>query len=251
MNATGNVRLDALIRQKPPMWEYHLTTELLLAGLRPIHQSLDDLQSGRVFVARKAVTEHEFLQFSATKANEYATLADEATRLFNEEVMAAWGPSGVPADADAIICAVNKILQHCGQLYEWERALRAIIPPSEYTQIHQAMQGWAVSIFKAVEEPPETMRRLLANPGLKGQHVIAVTIPKPPNMDVLQQELDRIRATKNLQAACLTALQQPQIQSPNTAGAALLAGILGAMAGACLFKERKPDCSSGGDAHSL
>jgi hypothetical protein len=230
--------VDRLIREKSSLWEYKLTAELLVTNIQPIRALFDALKGATLPVLRRSITEQEFLRLIREKVLETQALGNRLVPLFNEELMRAWGPSGVPGDATAIQQAVAEIVGTSLQLYECERAMGSVIPPAQYARLHQGLCGIAEHIFGSVEAATEQIRSLLSDPNVNGRHVIALTIDLAPNFPAVQQELNQILATKKALLASLDAAQRAQRAAADGATAGLLAGLLGAWAGWHLFNPK-------------
>lgn len=228
---TGNERADRLIREKPSCWEFYLTEELLTSGLRTIRKRLGDLQRGLVPVQTRLISEKEFLQSASVLSREYVSVVNHLTRLTNEELAHAWGLRGTAGNAASIERAVNEILEQCQRAYQWEVNLRAWIVPPEYTRIQRGLLGWGDHVLRGTETIADKLTTILAGPLRDGSHYnIAVTIPDPPNVNMVCTEIQRLNADTNAK------IRAGRASADNVAAAALLGGLVGWYAGNHFFK---------------
>jgi hypothetical protein len=148
--------VSRLATERPECWEYLLFAEALEECLGKVN-------------AYRAIDENSSMS-SAPLSNEAAldtvhavldAIGSSCTRLsnlVNTDFQAAIGPSGQPADLDALVRVAHELAQEYDNLLDVRHFALSLSAPDHFTQIKQAMGKSALGISSQVAGFPERIR---------------------------------------------------------------------------------------------
>lgn len=182
-----------LVKERPELWEFLLTAELLQEGLKSIDRGFSDLERGLVFSKSYRITGKQFMIYMQDKIADMAKLINLFGVVINEDAVKAWGGSGISGDIFEIKHFANTIIKASQHLLEWEIDLHAVKPPESLQYIIELTKGWGYVGYKSVAIMPDKLIEMVANPNKYNQvNSIHLTFESPGNIDQLIEEIARI-----------------------------------------------------------
>jgi Domain of unknown function (DUF4062) len=118
-----------LASDRPRLWKYLLTEELLRSKVAVIKREYDDLDRGLLFRPANPISGSEYLKWLPAKMDDQVRIARMIQLIIEKELPDAWEKPGERDAASAILRAVNKVIEACKALLEWEVDLRYTCPP--------------------------------------------------------------------------------------------------------------------------
>jgi len=186
-------RARQLALDRPPLWEYSLTEELLRSKLSVIKREYDDLNKGLLFRPGRTITAEEYLlSWIPSKLNDPAVLVEILEETVGR-VNAAWGKPGEPGDALEILRSVNKMMETCQALLDWELELRSVTPPSVLKNLGASLHGLTAGIIDELKRISDELSKALegASTGT-GEVSILLKISAPPQLDKFLAEMKEV-----------------------------------------------------------
>jgi len=189
-----------LAQDRPPLWEYLLTDELLRTKLTALSRSCEDFNRGLLFKPRKPIGAAEYLNWFRHKMDEPLSFTHIMKVAIEEDLVAAWGKPGEPGNPIQILHAVNKIMSACHLLLDWEMDINALRPPSQLQRLGQTLQGITFGVIQDLKRVPDDFSKDLedARTGTGKQHVMMrFTLSTRPQFEKFQAEMQRVSEHPN------------------------------------------------------
>lgn len=181
-----------IVLERPELWEYHLTEELLRSKLEPIKKDFEALNNSLVYRRSKKVSGQEFMDWAETSMFDLSNLCSIIAQIMNKELAVSWGKPGEEGDYLAIKRAVDRMIDCCKELFRWEENRISILPPEAFQKLAKMMENWTSVIFVQVLNLQQQLSKLLSTPNLKGTYNITLTFEAPENIDDVCKEFDRL-----------------------------------------------------------
>jgi hypothetical protein len=187
-------KAQQLAREKPKFWEYRLTAELLESKLAEVRRQMDRQNKGLAHIPERPIGGLEFFSWNAAKFRDLISLA-QAFQKQMPIIQESWGPPGKPGDIQKIKQSVDDLVQLCNQLVDWEKDLRATVPPEPARRVKQTMNGWTEYMLKEIERLPVELLKPLNEPHERGTVVEILLTFKTPPFDEYQAELEALQSS--------------------------------------------------------
>jgi hypothetical protein len=166
-----------LLFERPALWEYMLTEELLRPRVNKLKADLADLERGFILRSHRTVQGPEFMRWIQAKWPEMQAATNLAVCAYREELTEAFGPPGQSGDPLRILGAVNRIGAGCAALIEWEADVLCIHPPEGLEPVRAAMLGSTREILDEIASFPDQLAELICRVrGHTGSEPLALTI---------------------------------------------------------------------------
>lgn len=186
-------KAQQLAQDRPPLWEYRLTEELLRTKLSVLSRLCEDFKRGLLFGKRKPIGGKEYLDFVCHKISEPSDFVHIIKVAMEEELSLAWGEPGVAGNPTQILHAVNRMVNACHSVLEWEMELNSLRPPPKLQALGQSLQGIAQGIVDDLKRLPNDLSDALEGTGTGNRHVkIAITFSSPPQLEKFQAEMQKV-----------------------------------------------------------
>lgn len=190
--ATETERARQLALDRPRLWEYLLTEELLRSKLSAFKREYDDLDKGLLFRASKNISGSEYMKWLPTKIQDQVSIASMVQVAIEKELPDAWGKPGEPGDPSKILRSVNKLIEACRALLEWEIDLRSTCPPPALRAVGTALYGIAACQIDELRKIPDELAKATGGEWTGVREVqIKLTLPLPPQLAKFQEELKK------------------------------------------------------------
>lgn len=195
--ATESTAAQQIAKNRPDLWEYLLTLELLRTKLAPVKREFANLERGLVYRPGTVVT--DTLSWLRKKTSDLSNLILYLRLVVTEELPSAWGKLNEPGDVAMIQYAVDKYAEGCQGLLEWETDLRFATIDDQYQALRQLLAGWAAPYLVEIEKVPKFIGEVIGTPGASGTYRIDLVFEPPANVREVEQELERLQAARGVQ----------------------------------------------------
>ncbi|SRR5579871_1261555 len=187
------VKARQLAQDRPPLWEYRLVEELLRTKLTELSQRCEDLNRGLLFKPRKPIKAAEYLDWFRHKMDEPIDFVRIMKVAMEEDLTAACGKPGEPGNPIQILHAVNRIMNGCQSLLDWEMELNSLRPPSQLQGLGQSLQGIACGVIQDLKQMPDDFSKALEGSWIGTRHVtLGFNLSSPPQLERFKAEMQRV-----------------------------------------------------------
>jgi len=182
-----------LAQDRPHLWEYRLLEELLRTKLSALHQSCEDFNRGLLFKPRRPIGAAEYVDWFAHKMDEPVAYVQIMKVAMEEDLMAACGKPGEPGNPIQILHAVNRMINACQSLLDWEMEIESLRPPDHLQALGQSLQGITFGVIQDLKRVPEDLSKALEGSWTGVRHVtVAFTLSTPPQLLKFQAEIEKV-----------------------------------------------------------
>lgn len=189
-------RAQALVIERPRFWEYLLTIELLTTKMYGVRRRYDEVHSGLAFRRTRIIRSKEFLKVIQEKMGDLIALVDLLSPIVQREIPASWGPDGVPGDPLEIKRAVDRLVDVCNELIEWESEIVCLRPPSSWEKIQQLLKGYTANLLSEIERLPLELSKPFESDNPRGEYNINLVFDiDRGRVQHLSAELQRVAST--------------------------------------------------------
>ena len=144
---------DALIRDRPPAWEYLLFAAVLKDGMDALETKWRDHELRLPGKARTRIEADEVAEFLGQAMGQLGSVIEPITRVFDGQ-QAAFGAPGEPGDPVRIKHFADWVIRTYEEILDWEAEIRAAQVPEEF--------GRAVELLaRSVDQPLNQFRRFV------------------------------------------------------------------------------------------
>jgi len=182
-----------IARDRPRLWEFLLTLELLRSKLAPIRRDFDDLRRGLIYRPSRKLEGLQFVAWLQQKMEDLSALIHLLNVTITDEFHVAWGEPGQSGDAVEIQRATDKIAEGCAGLLDWEIDLRYTMVPDEVSHLKKMMEGWTEPYLREMERIPSEIGSIVSQPDPSGTHHIDIVFEAPVNIHEVQAEIDMLK----------------------------------------------------------
>lgn len=193
--ASENVLVKKLAVEKPDYWEYLLSAELLKSRLIDINRGYLELDKDLIFQKTKVISFDEFLTWIQESLMNMGKLVKMLTKIFNEELVKAYGEPGIAGNIFEIKSAIDRVNSICKEFLAWEVELHSASVPDDFKEIVHLMRGWTKDPIEQVNKFIVLIEKSFSEENLaKNEDInIIVTFSKPKNADRINEIYDELR----------------------------------------------------------
>lgn len=167
-----------IILDRPPLWEYKLAVEMFRTEFKPVHARWQQLKRG-LYSRRSAIIPlADFSDWMSAKFAE-SSRAIEALTPLGHDLMASFGPLGVPGDERAIVDTTRMIVAAARNLLEWEEDLRFTHVPIEFRDALVAIRGFAGLQLDELLRIPTELSKILDEENPSGERTVNLVFNLP------------------------------------------------------------------------
>lgn len=165
LRSLGEIPLYAeqLIRQKPELWEFMLTAELLDYYLKPVLRSAEDLDLGLIVRPKRHLRSEELVDWLACKPEDLLGFTG-ALELLLPNLNTSWGEPGQPGDAYEIAHTCKLIADAADHLLQCAEDLKFMRVPTEFTAVSELLMQGALHPLYRLPELSKFIRSIYAEP---------------------------------------------------------------------------------------
>jgi hypothetical protein len=154
-------RARQLVQDRPRLWEYLLTAELLRSKLSAIEREYDDFNRGLMFRAGKMVKPSELGNWLGSAFDTPVKLIHIIKVTMEEDIPAACGKPGEAGNPSEILRSVNRIFDVCRMLLDWELELGSLDVPKNLQKLMNSLHGATSGIIQELKRLPEEISKAL------------------------------------------------------------------------------------------
>jgi hypothetical protein len=170
-----------IVADRPRYWEHLLTIELLRSKRGKIDRSFRELDRGTLFRPAKTLTDkYQMKAWLSDKIGDFIRLLRYLETVLKEDMVSAMGSRTIPGDPGEILYAVNKFMDACAWLLNWEIDLHFTNFPQKYEPIRNMMRGWTKQTFLDVNKFPEEIAKMLDSINAFEKNYTVTLIVGPP-----------------------------------------------------------------------
>jgi hypothetical protein len=182
-----------LAQDRPPLWEYRLVEELFRTKLAELGQRCEDFNRGLLFKPRKPIKAAEYLDWFCHKMDEPIDFVGIMKVAMEEDLAAACGKPGEPGNPIQILHAVNRMMNSCQSLLDWEMELDSLRPPSQLQGLGQSLHGIACGVIQDLKHMPDDFSKALEGSWTGTRHVtVGFSLSSPPQLERFKAEMQRV-----------------------------------------------------------
>ncbi|MRX26891.1 HNH endonuclease [Kangiella sp. HZ709] len=202
--------IKRIVIDKPPVWEYRLTAELLKYFNTPIFQRLNDLRDGLYIKDQTHIKDHEVYDWVQQQLAEKKKLVSPLIPLINK-LNSSWGEPGVEGDVTEIHHISKLIRDYLKSIVEFEEKLFFTHVSKRYSKILNLLSnnfGNQILKFKRIPlvlddisaQIEDELNSGITNPNSETrvvEEVISFELPKGWEKQ-MNKELNRLHSSKLL-----------------------------------------------------
>ena len=186
-----------IVRDRPPGWEYRLTSELLKSYLKANLRNWSDLRNGLYSKATIMIESGRALTWFGAKVQESGRLVDALGLLYSRELQKAWGMPGEPGDPLEIRHVCRLIRSAVDEILKWEESVRFIAAEEPYTKLSDSLSGALGTQIDQIASVPhfldEAVDWLDTNPDIHREFHFQLTFKLPEGwIERLEADLEEI-----------------------------------------------------------
>lgn len=189
-----------IVAEKPPGWEFRLTTELITFYMEPARQRWYELKSGYYSKRVKRLEEADFTAWFSAAVADVQVIISTVDKLC-KAVTASWGEVGVPGVTRDIDRACMLLGQTATRMIDWEEDVAFVSPPGDYEEVHALLKGAIGDQIENIMSMRKTINDVVewidaGQIGTKcAEHVITMSLPEgwEKNMSAAFERLRRRR----------------------------------------------------------
>jgi hypothetical protein len=167
-----------IVIDKPDLWEYRLTVELLRTKLAPILARWQSLKAGLYSKPVTRVSEEEAFDWFRDRIHEASMMPDTITGVLNEFTMS-WGEPGVPGSETEILRVCELFAEACSNFLSWEEGVRFVRLSNNYEDLQTALIGTVGGFIDQIATVPAQLAMPLNDEKASGTYMVGVTIALP------------------------------------------------------------------------
>jgi hypothetical protein len=153
-----SVKARQLVIDKPKFWEFKLLEELLRTKISEVQKQYQNLERGLTFRRMSRLTTEEFSNWISIMCSDLQNLMKYFTGAVLKELNNCQGEPGVAGNPFEIKFAVDKIVEGCDKLLEWEIELKFFDVPNHFKEIQKDMLGWTYPIIETFLKLPDELK---------------------------------------------------------------------------------------------
>jgi hypothetical protein len=190
-------RARQIVHDRPDLWEYSLTAELLSGYLKSSLRKWRDLKRGLYVKDLEQIDELDVFNWLSAKMNEIVGLIESLEQLYARELHEAWGLPGESGDPLEIKHVCKLIQDASERLVRWEEEVRFIHTSEIFDRLLEHLRDCAGNQLNELSGIPEILEEGVdwakTNPGKERtiEHTIVFELPENWSEHV-NTELQRI-----------------------------------------------------------
>src|ERR1022692_3445263 len=174
---------------KEQLWEFMLTQALLRSKLARLRQRYAEYAVTLGPDQKRPFSGPDYVNWLNEKTHELISLAQQIAKGVQQEVQAAWAKR----DADQILNVVNKLVECCRGLFNWELQISAAEAPANLRRLGTALSGAGAGIVSEVERFPTELGRAVdaARAGTR-EYPISLAVADLPQIARFLAEMEEV-----------------------------------------------------------
>jgi hypothetical protein len=223
-----NITIDQLLADRPPNWEYRLTTLWLREGFAGVDKQLVDLKRGAIFRQSTVLTTSGFSRWAQQKMDDLTALAGVVVAVLADDLTPACGNPRQPGNPARIRQAVDRLIEVGEHLIEWEiEVYFTHVDDDEVQAVKALMAGWAEDLLRQIETLPARLDEMVSQAAPGGSYELTLTFTPPATLNEATARLKRIGQTRATKASHWPAPFFMMLLAALVIGLALLCALAG------------------------
>ncbi|MGO4728204.1 MULTISPECIES: hypothetical protein [unclassified Inquilinus] len=182
-----------IIIDKPDIWEYKLSAELMRSMLEPIVARWGFLQRGAYFISGRIFVREDYMRWHVAHIYELGAQIGAISQIINGEIQTSWGTTGKSGSEVAIYRACSLLKDVCQRLLEWEEAIRFCSVPEEFKEVRDLLIGVGGKVINKIYEIPLWLKEIISDEKSSSMHHFVLDIDFPEQLnEEMQGALDRM-----------------------------------------------------------
>lgn len=169
-----------IILDRPPLWEYKLTLEILRTELGAVWTRLDHLKRGLYVRKSNVLQVDQVPHWLGSKFNDVSKSIQAMVPLL-VELRKSWGEPGVAGDDKQIVCVCRLIVGVAQNMLEWEEDIRFAYVPDAFHNAMVALHGVGAQQLEEILRIPNELGKTLAEDNPTGTRQIDLVFTMPAN----------------------------------------------------------------------
>lgn len=172
-------RAQRLLVEKPDLWEYRLTEEVLRYEMAPVLQRWGALKRKLYMRPIQQMTKLEFMPWIAARHSEILHIAAAFSALMNNEFARAWGEPGEPGNEQDIVSTCRLFAEMCASALTWEETLRFTKVKGALEEVHHLYIGIGGGLIDESAKLPTWLSDTFGQESVSGHHRLNLTLTLP------------------------------------------------------------------------
>lgn len=170
-------RARQIATSHPRFWEYLLTEELMRSKIFDIEQKYDEFDKGLLFKPRRPMSPLQFFKWMPDKMQEVGAICQSIPL---DLLNVAWGKPEQPGNALQILQAVNKIIDSCTALLDWELEVASIELPVALRALPATLRGSTTGFISEIKHFADQISKATQDTGSTRRVEVKLTLVAPP-----------------------------------------------------------------------
>lgn len=188
-----------LIIEHPTGWEYILFSTVVADGIRSCEHLRRDLEHGIIIGKQLRMKVQDGLEWVSAKHTELQKTIPSITKVLNEVARDAFGPPGVPGNAEQICYAADRFVCLYRSIIEWALEFQRLDIYHEFNRFIELQARLVNNVVSEIEafsqrleqELPDVLNRAAAGENVEFTLILELTVPEGIN-DEIEAELERL-----------------------------------------------------------
>jgi len=172
-------RAERILTEKPDLWEYRLTEEVLRYEMAPVLQRWAALQRGLYMKPLQMLPKQEFLPWLMSRQAEIQAIVAAFTSLMNNEFSRAWGEPGIAGNEQDIIYTCRLFAEMCQSALTWEETLRFAAVRGPFRDVLKLYIGIAGNLIEEAAKLPAWLADTFGQENLSGEQRLSLVLTLP------------------------------------------------------------------------
>lgn len=172
-------RAERLLVEKPDLWEYRLTEEVLRFEMAPILQRWGALKRKLYMRPMQQLTKLEFMPWIAARHSEVLHISAAFSALMNSEFARAWGEPGQPGSEHDIVSTCRLYAEMCASALTWEETVRFANVRGALKEVHRLYVGLGGGLIDEAAKLPTWLSETFGQENVSGHHRLSLTLTLP------------------------------------------------------------------------
>lgn len=169
-----------IVLEKPKGWEFLFIAALMRDRLIYLNKAYDELAANLYIQRAKRYSGSAFFEWYQDSLNNFEHLIPIFSNVISELDKSS-GPPGVAGKTIEMKNAVDRVIQLCKELLNWEYELNTIYPPEELLPVKELLKGVSKMFIDEVNKLPSLTEKAVMNAISNGHNDAKITIvPKFP-----------------------------------------------------------------------
>lgn len=170
---------ERIILEKPDLWEYRLTTEVLRAEMAPVLRRWGALQRGLYMKPSHRIDKMETVPWILNRIAEIRRITHAFSELLNVEFARAWGAPGMSGSDIEIVSVCRLFAEMCESALAWEEAVRFVTVDDIFAELRDLFIGVAGTMIDEAAKVPTFLTDNLGDKPEPGVYRLSLVLTLP------------------------------------------------------------------------